>query len=122
LKFKVSGSIPLNRGGRSLKLKDIACIIRSKNAGQFILTLDIMFKDRDIYEKVKNSGIISKELISEIYNIPIKKVISVIEFDIAKAIKINILRPYSSGDVKDGDVYGSQQYFPLLEVDIPDNI
>jgi len=32
------------------KLTDIAGVIRSKNAGPYELTLDIIFKERDVYQ------------------------------------------------------------------------
>ena len=44
------------------KLKDLATIIRSKNAGAFQLTLDIIFGDQETYQKVKKTGIINKKL------------------------------------------------------------
>jgi len=42
-------------------------LIRSKNAGPFELTFDIMFKDRDSFERVLASGALSVETIAEIY-------------------------------------------------------
>jgi len=35
------------------------------------------------------------------------------------AIKISIRRQHSSGDVGESDVYGCQQYIPLLDIPIP---
>ena len=35
------------------KLIDIASVIRSKNSGPYELTFDVIFKDFDIYGKVK---------------------------------------------------------------------
>lgn len=51
------------------KLYDIAKIIRSKNSGPFEITLDVLFDTKEVYEKVKNSGIITKECIAKIYHI-----------------------------------------------------
>ena len=39
-------------------------IIRSKNTGPFLITLDIFFKSRDVYEKIKRLGIFSIEELS----------------------------------------------------------
>ena len=45
-------------------LRDIAKVVRSKNAGPFEITLDIIFKSREDFDAVKKSGVITKELIS----------------------------------------------------------
>ena len=51
------------------KLYDLAKVLRSKNSGPFEITLDIIFSNKDDYERVKNSEIINKKLISELYNV-----------------------------------------------------
>ncbi|MBI5118974.1 DUF4387 domain-containing protein [Candidatus Poribacteria bacterium] len=101
------------------KLTELARVIRSKNAGPFELTFDIIFKDAEIYERVKRSGVFSRELFAELYRIPVDKVLLFCYFDQAYAIKATIARRTSSGTVGDSDVFGAQQHAPLLEVDIP---
>lgn len=101
-----------------VKLKDIAPVIRSKNSGPYELTLDIIFKDKESYELVCESGVISEEKIASLYNIKIEDVISIVEFAPANAIKATIIRPRASGDLGETDVYGAQQHAPLLEVEI----
>ncbi len=100
-----------------VKLIDIAGVIRSKNAGPFELTLDIIFKDREWYEKIKKANAVNRSLISRIYNIPEADIFDIIEFDPAAAIKVTIRRPIVSGDIGETDVYGAQQHAPLLEVE-----
>jgi hypothetical protein len=46
-------------------------------------------------------------------------VVSVIEYDAANAIKVTIPRPVISGDVDDTDVFGGQQYGPLVDLEVP---
>jgi hypothetical protein len=43
----------------------------------------------------------------------------IINYDAASAIKITIPRPTISGDTNDTDVYGGQQYGPLVELEVP---
>ena len=43
------------------KLGELASLIRSKNAGPFELTFDIMFDNVDSFERVKASGALSAE-------------------------------------------------------------
>jgi len=40
-------------GKKYVNLSEIAQVIRSKNAGPFEITLDIIFSNKDTYEKVK---------------------------------------------------------------------
>lgn len=97
-----------------VKLRNIAKIIRSKNAGPYELTLDIMFNDDEVYQKVKEAGVINKELISRLYTVSVDQILDIIEFDPAAAIKITMIRPIVSGNVGDTDIYGAQQHAPLL--------
>ena len=94
------------------KLTDLAHIIRSKNAGPYELTLDIMFRDYESFEQV--CGLIDEKTICELYKITPDKIIGIVEFKPAKAIKITIKRPICSGDLGETDVYGAQQHAPLL--------
>ena len=101
------------------KLTEIARVIRSKNAGPFELTFDIMFNDQGTYERVKQSGVFSRELFAELYRIPVERVLNFCFFDPAYAIKATIARPISSGTAGDSDVFGAQQHSPLLEINVP---
>ena len=95
-------------------LKDIANVIRSKNAGPFELTLDVLLKDADMFEKLKSADIINKKMIAGLYQIPETDVISIVYFPNAKAIKATIVRPLPSGALGERDVYGAQQHAPLV--------
>jgi len=99
-------------------LLDLVKILRSKNAGPFYVTFDIMFSDKDIFEKVKNSNILTNKLISELYQIAEKDIV-IIYYEIVNAIKVTIKRKYASGDVNDTDIYGCQQQTPLENIQIP---
>ena len=100
------------------RLRELAQLIRSKNAGPFLLTIDIMFSDEEAYRRVQESGIISGELISTLYHVDLKS-IQITHVDPARAIKVSIPRPVPSGDLADADVFGGQQYGPLVDLEIP---
>ena len=100
------------------KLTDLASVIRSKNSGPYELTLDIIFNDFDMYEKVKRGGHINEELICSLYGVTPEMIICIVELDPAKAIKATIKRPLCSGDLGETDVYGAQQHAPLLGIEI----
>ena len=92
-------------------------LIRSKNAGPFELTFDIMFRDEDSFREVIASGALSAELIAQLYRVDPKQVrFFVIESLLT--IKISIPRPVFSGDVNDTDVYGGQFHGPLVQLPV----
>ncbi len=98
------------------KLKDIALILRSKNAGPFIITLDIIFPSRRCLEEVLKQ--LDGKVIAEAYNISPDRILSIVSYPIVNAIKVNILRSVSAGSPGDRDVYGSQQHIPLAEIEV----
>jgi len=97
-----------------IALKDIANVIRSKNAGPFELTLDILLKEQEMFEKMRAADIINKQTIARLYQIPEEDVLSIVYFPNAKAIKATIVRPMPSGALGERDVYGAQQHGPLV--------
>jgi hypothetical protein len=50
-------------------LRSIAMVIRSKNAGPFEITLDVIFSSREDYEAVKRANVITRELIAKLYHV-----------------------------------------------------
>lgn len=101
-----------------VKLRDIAEVIRSKNSGPYELTLDIIFKEWDMFNRVVKSGKFNKKLISELYGVNEADVYGIIVFTPAKAIKATLKRIIVSGGIGDTDVYGAQQHAPLLDVEL----
>lgn len=100
-----------------MKLWEMTRLIRSKNAGPFELTFDIIFKDIAGYEKVRDAGLISVQWIAKTYGVR-ESAVKVIDYPAAKAIKVTIPRPVISGDVMDSDVYGGQQHGPFVELEV----
>ena len=101
-----------------MKLCEIAKVIRSKNAGAFNLTLDIMFEDKDRFEAVKTTGVLNRELISKLYQVPVEEVEFYIS-DSALAFKATIPLRIPSGGIGNLDTYGAQQHAPLMGIEIP---
>lgn len=96
------------------RLVDVASVIRSKNAGPYELTLDIIFKDRHWYDRALAENLINTDLIARLYNVAEADVLGIVAFEPANAIKATIRRPTVSGAIGETDVYGAQQHAPLL--------
>ena len=99
---------------KKVPMTKLAKVIRSKNSGPFELTFDIIFKTREIYEKMKKRKSINRDFVRRLYNVTDKKILNIVYFEPAKAIKSTIARSIGSGDVGETDVYGAQQHMPLV--------
>ncbi|KAF2093500.1 hypothetical protein NA57DRAFT_61615 [Rhizodiscina lignyota] len=100
-------------------LGDIADVVRSKNAGPFELTIDVMFNDEELYQRVKKTGVLSLETAKKLYHIGDDDVLACLFWDQARAFKTTIKRPIPSGSFGETDVHGSQQHIPLLYTLLP---
>ena len=100
------------------KLSAIAKVCKSKNAGPFEVTIDVMFDSREMYDKVQKTGVLCAQLFARLYDVDVKDVLFT-EYPAAFAFKGTIPRRISSGDLGDTDVYGAQQHAPMLDVEIP---
>jgi hypothetical protein len=101
-------------------LSELAKTIRSKNAGVDKITFDVIFPDRASYDRVCASGILSRAAVCRIFGIAAAQLTDHVEFDPAMAIKFTMYRRLPSGSLGDADIFGSQQYGPLLDIDLPD--
>ena len=100
------------------KLKDIAVVCKSKNAGPYELTIDAVFADKETFDKVRASGVICPELFARLYNVPVEDILFTV-YEPGLAFKATLPRLVSAGDLGDTDVYGAQQHGPLIDVEIP---
>ncbi len=103
---------------KTLKLSDLATVIRSKNAGPFLITLDVFFKDEATFKIVRDSGAITRHRIAEIYRIREDDIHEITFFEPAVALKITLKRWISSASPGDTDVFGAQQHVPLMNLQV----
>jgi hypothetical protein len=103
----------------SEKLSALAKTIRSKNAGVNLITFDIIFAERSTYERVKAARVLTRETVARLYGIAPERISDFVEFDPANAIKFTIYRLRPSGSPGDPDIFGAQQYAPLLDIEVP---
>ncbi|MCG8500468.1 MAG: DUF4387 domain-containing protein [Firmicutes bacterium] len=106
---------------KTVKLVALAKTIRSKNAGTDKITFDIIFREKENYEIVKASRCLTKETVAKLYGIDEERICDFVEYDPAYAIKFTIYRTVPSGSPGEGDVFGCQQYPPLLDIEVPIN-
>ncbi|KIY01721.1 uncharacterized protein Z520_01859 [Fonsecaea multimorphosa CBS 102226] len=108
-------------------LRDVAKVIRSKNAGPFQLTFDVIFDDPVVYKAVKTSGILDGEAMAQLFGRSVDEVVYCGFFDQALAFKLTLPRKRGSelscsGGYMESDVHGSQQYLPLMKLPLTEDL
>lgn len=106
----------------TVPLSEVARVIRSKNAGPFELTLDVLFGDEELYRRVREAGVFTAESVAALYRVAPSAVLKVVHYDPALAVKMTLARPRASGALGETDVYGAQQHAPLLDMQLPEEI
>src|SRR5260370_8925876 len=92
---------------------DLAVLVRSKNAGPFWLTIDVMFDNAENYRRVRDSEVINRAGIARMFRRDPADII-VVNHDAALAIKVSFPRPQSSASKYDSDVSAGPPYHPIL--------
>ena len=84
--------------------------------------MDVMFSDRDTYDRVRSAAILSRNTISQLYHIDKPEdIIACMWWEPALAFKATIKRNVVSGSFRDFDVHGSGWHVPLLYLRVPGN-
>lgn len=104
---------------KTKKLYQLAKTIRSKNAGVDRITFDIIFNEEANYHLVKQSKVLTVDSVARIFNVSIDRICDFVEYAPGFAIKFTIQRKRPSGSPGEGDIFGCQQYPPLLDIEIP---
>lgn len=100
------------------RIRDIAKACKSKNAGPFEITIDVVFDDAALFRRVRDTGVLGPALFARLYRVAEQDVLFT-EYPAGNAFKATLPRLVASGDIGDTDVYGAQQHAPLLDVEIP---
>ena len=103
---------------RTVPLGRLAKLIRSKNAGPFVLTIDVLFDDPDLFRAVADADVLNAAAMAQQFGVPESEVRTYV-VPPALALKVSLPRPVPSGAVEDGDVFGGQQFAPLVHLPVP---
>jgi hypothetical protein len=108
-------------------LGDISRLLRSKNAGPFEVTLDVMFESEAEYKLVKGSNFLNIKSMAQLFRIREEDVLWQGFFDQALAYKVTIPRTRNGkitagGGYMESDVHASQQYIGLMNMALSDDV
>ncbi|MBL4803122.1 MAG: DUF4387 domain-containing protein [Emcibacter sp.] len=99
------------------KVREVCRTVRSKVAGPFWVTMDLMFDSQESYDRYSQSPALSAEAIGKIYNIDPA---GVMHFPVPKlkVLKISYPRKTPQGGVEERDLHSGQQYTYILDVEL----
>lgn len=120
------GPVPEDDTKPPKTLGDVAGILRSKNAGPYEVTFDVMFKTEDIFRLVKESDILNAAAVARLFDLTEDDIIWSGFFDQALAYKATIPRLWKgkvapNGGFMENDVHGSQRYIGLMNMELPES-
>lgn len=104
----------------SQTLGDLAKLIRSKNAGPWMMTIDVMLPDPETFEMVVRSGVLTSERVGKVLGID-PATIDLYEYAPANTVKVSFPRNFPNGHPHDTDIFGGQQFAPLVKLPVPFN-
>lgn len=104
---------------RTETIDSLAVVVRSKNAGPYVTTCDIVFADLATFRRARDANVLTPERVATLYRIPVESVLGVYYYEPGLAIKVSYLKPVDAGDVFCPDITGSAQHVPLLGVEVP---
>ena len=104
----------------SRRLSEIAKTIRSKNAGVDKITFDVIFPGRASYERVRQSGALSRAAVCDILRIDEGKSPTTSNSTRQWPSSSRSTAGCQAASPADADIFGSQQYGPLLDIEVPD--
>ena len=101
------------------RLRDMAAVVRSKDAGVNRITFDILFASGENYEAALYSNAFGKDNIAHALGVSPERVVGAFFVDTCNAIKISVDRPNVSASPDDRDVFGTQQQADIEDMRIP---
>lgn len=99
------------------KVKDVCRTVRSKVAGPFWVTMDLMFNSQEDYDRYCQSPALSAESIGAVYGVDPK---AVLHFPVPnlRVLKISYPRATPQGGVEERDLHSGQQYTYILGMEL----
>ena len=89
-------------------------VLRSKNAGPYYLTLDVVFREQRDFDKTVRT--LRPEDIAREYGVEAGSVTPISDLPALRAIKVSLLRRFPAGHPGCSDCYGMNQEEPLARL------
>ena len=101
-----------------MKLHELASVVRSKNAGPFLITIDVFFPDQESYDRARSSGVLEPESVALLYGIALDDVVGAFWEPRALGAKVTIRKRPSVNDLACDDLFGAHQHVPIAYAEV----
>jgi hypothetical protein len=98
-------------------LKEVCHVVRSKVAGPFWVTIDLVFDGSESYDRWVTSPALGAESIASVYGVD-PAAVALYPIPALHALKISYPRPVPQGGVEERDLHSGQQYTYLLDLEL----
>lgn len=99
------------------KVREVCHVVRSKVAGPFWVTMDLMFEDKAAFTRYAGSASLNPEAISAIYGVDPGDV-KLFQVSDLNVLKISFPRLTPQGGVGERDLHSGQQYTYILDQEL----
>ena len=99
------------------KVREVCHVVRSKVAGPFWVTMDLMFDSKDNYDRFVNAPALSPEAVGKVYGVD-PATIKRFPVPDLKVLKISYPRQNAQGGVGERDLHSGQQYTYMMDVEL----
>ncbi|MCS7477682.1 DUF4387 domain-containing protein [Umezawaea endophytica] len=99
------------------KLSEVTRHVRSKAAGPFWVSVDVMFDGQENFDRYSASPALSAESIAAVYGVDAATV-SLYPIPALKVLKVSYPRKSPQGGVEERDMHSGQQYTYLLDTEL----
>jgi hypothetical protein len=99
------------------KVSEVCHVVRSKVAGPFWVTIDLMFDGQENYDRYVQSPALSAESVAKVYDVD-ADMVTRHPIPALKILKISYPRRTPQGGVEERDLHSGQQYVYLLDLEL----
>lgn len=99
------------------KVRDVCHVVRSKVAGPFWVTMDLMFDSKENFDRYAECSELGKGVISKVYGVA-EDDVKLFPVESLNVLKISFARPHVQGGVGERDLHSGQQYTYILDQEL----
>jgi hypothetical protein len=99
-------------------IRSACSTFRTRNAGAFLVSADMVFNSEEEYLRWRDSGVINAAAVAELLHAD-PATVQVIDYPAANAIKITLPRRTVAGGPDDTDLDSAATFVPLLALTLP---
>jgi hypothetical protein len=99
------------------KIGEVCRHVRSKNAGPFWVTIDLFFRNEELFRRYRDAPALGPDTFKRLYGAN-PDLVKRLPVDNLRVIKISFPRGKPQGWMGERDMHAGQHYARLLEIDI----